>query len=362
MRSYLKQYGGVQSADRPLNDVDLLVFAQLSYVDFSLEGVRSGMPFCEALTLAAEAQPSEVRYRFQHKDDRELCLLAAAASRYSGIVFHDFLKNSDPVEEKQFAALTLKLPDGRVLVAFRGTDNTLSGWKEDFNLAFMDSVPSQRMAAAYIEEIARSARRMILCGHSKGGNLALFAAVTAAEEVGERIECAVSFDGPGLSAEMVQSEAFRLREPKLRVVLPRGSLVGLLFDQPANVRIVQSRSMSMLQHYPYFWKTEGMDFRYAGTISRVSALAGRTMQGLMRELSPEAREQFIEAVYEIIAETKADTLNDLTGRWLQSAAAVAGKLFSTDVQTYRLFLKVLTTFLRSAAEAVRMGAVPGRED
>jgi len=356
LRSYLKQYGGVQFADRDVNDVDLLVFAQLAYVDFSNKRLYRGMPLRDALTGIADikaAEPSEVRYRFQHKDDRELCLLAASAPRYSGILFFDFASNWDPQEEKQFAALALKLPDGRTIVAFRGTDNTLSGWKEDFNLAYMDSVPSQRMAAAYIEGIATEAQRMILCGHSKGGNLALFAATSAREEVGERIECAVSFDGPGLSAEMIQTGAFRRREPRMRVIIPRGSLVGLLFDQPSDVRIVQSRSVSMLQHYPYFWKTEGMDFLYADTLSRINALAGRTLMGLLKDLTPEIREKFVEAVYEIIAETRADTLNDLTGRWLQSAAAIAGKLFETDRETYRLFLKVLSAFLKAAAEALK---------
>ena len=354
MLDYLSEYGHLSFSDAPLNDVDLLIFSQLAYMDF--EDVRpSPCPFSLALAHAAFADSpdaSEARFSFQRKDDRRLAQLSASCPRYAGIRFADFRRELNPEAESQFAVLSLLIGEGRLLVSFRGTDNTLAGWKEDFNMAFMDEIPAQRMALAYIEEIAPAADRVILTGHSKGGNLALYAAAACPSALQEKIDLAVSFDGPGLNERLVASAGFRRMEDRMRVVMPCSSLVGLLFEQPKDVRLVDSRIFSILQHYPYFWKTEKMDFIYLSRPSASGALLGGTLRGLLERLDMETREQLVEAVYEIISSTEADTFNDLASRWLQSAAAIATRLSQADAETRRLFLRVISAFLSSAADAL----------
>jgi hypothetical protein len=222
-------------------------------------------------------------------------------------------------------------------------------------MAFMDESPAQRMAREYLEymeENTPSARRITVAGHSKGGNLALYAAAACRPALQDKIALAISFDGPGLNERITGSEGFARLKGRMRAVLPRSSLVGLLFEQPPDTRIVSSRVFSILQHYPYFWKTEGMDFLYAASCSKTGALLGSTLMGLMDRLTPALREQLVETVYEIIAASEADTFNGMAARWLQSAAAIAARLFRTDAETRRLFLTVITAFLSSAAQAL----------
>lgn len=219
-------------------------------------------------------------------------------------------------------------------------------------MAFMNEIPAQRMALEFLTEDAPAAAQITLIGHSKGGNLAFYAASACSCNIQNKIDLAVSFDGPGLNARMVQSEGFLRMESRMHVVMPRSSLVGMLFEQPSDVRLVDSRVFSILQHYPYFWKTDGMDFIYVARRSPHGALLGKTVCSMLEKLSLDAREQLVEAVYEIISSSEADTFNDLAAGWLKSAAAIASQLFKTDSETRRLFLRVVSAFLSAAAEAL----------
>lgn len=358
MIDYLKTYGGVPFSESPVNDVDRLIFAQLAYMDFETVN-ETDCPFSYALAHASFADsddPSEDRFSFQKKDDLLLASLSASCPRYQDIRFLRFTRHFDPDAQTQFAALALTLPDHHLLIAFRGTDNTLAGWKEDFNMAFMDEIPAQRMALDFLEETAKDAPHVTVIGHSKGGNLALYASGACSCSLQDRIGLAVSFDGPGLNVKMIQSEGFARMEARMRVVRPRASLVGMLFKQPKDIRTIDSRVFSTLQHYPYFWKTEGMDFIYLSGPSIDSVLMSKTLCGMLEKLPAEARERFVEAVYEILSASEADTFNDLAGTWLRSAAAIAGRLFRTDSETRRLFLRVLSAFLSAAAQALSEAA------
>lgn len=350
MLNYLRDYGGVGFTDRALNDVDRLVFSQLVYLNF--DAAAQDIPLSEALEAVdfGGNEPSEVRFGFQHRDDRELCRLAAC-TRYAGMRMLNHLRSYDPVREKQFAAMTLRMPDDMHLIVFRGTDNTLAGWKEDFNLAFRDEIPSQGMACAYLEEVARDAAVIELCGHSKGGNLALYAAANCDAGIQARIRDAVSFDGPGLSRRCIESEGFLRIRDKLRLRIPQASLVGLLFHQPEDVRVVECRGLSLLQHYPYFWKCEGMNLKYARQLSPAGRKLAQSICSTIEKLPQNEREQLVEAIYEIVSTTGAETLNDLVSVWVSSTPAVLKQLRGMDRSFYKMLLKILAAFWISVAES-----------
>lgn len=354
MIEYLKTYGGTSLTDEPINDVDYLVFAQMAYLDFEME-LTEGTPLTEALYHAAWAEsddPSEERFAFQKKDDQNLILLAASAPRYRGIRFLDFVRQMDEQRETSFAALSLLMEDNSLIIAFRGTDNTLAGWKEDFNMAFMPVIPSQQLALEYLQAHAQPYPSISVIGHSKGGNLALYAVASCTQEIQDKIRCAVSFDGPGLGDHIIASPGFERMQDRMRVILPRESLVGLLFRQPENVRVVESRVFSLLQHYPYFWKTDGMDFLYAKELNRTSVLLGESIRGLLMRLTPAEREQFVEAVYSIIRNTEACTLNEMASRAAKSAFSMLAALRDSSPETRRVLIRTLTVFLRAAASAL----------
>jgi len=353
MLSYLRQYGSTPLSVLPLSDVDRLVFAQLSYVDLSLAQRGTSLP--QALSCArfnSSDSATAVRFAFQHKDDQALCALLAASSRYAAFTLVDYACVYAPQVESQFAALTLRLPCGALLIAFRGTDNTLAGWKEDVNMAFLPATPSQLTARDYVSHWAAGKNVLELCGHSKGGNLALYAAAACPEAVQQRIRCAVSFDGPGLTDALMASGGYARIADRMRVIMPRASLVGRLFAQPPSVMLVESRLFGTLQHYPYLWRINGTAFQQAESGALGAAILSSSVMGLLQRVPPQTRERFIEAVYEIISAAQAETVNDLLRHWSRSALAMARRLRQTDRATYKLFLQVLTAFWQAALSAV----------
>ena len=363
MLNYLKENGQISLADVPLNDADWLIFAQLAYLDFA--GARSGVLLREAVAHAAVQESShetEERFPFQKRDDQRLCRLLMGAKRYESIRFEAFASIYNPEEETQFAVLILTMLPNVRMVIFRGTDNTLAGWKEDFNLAFMPQVPAQALALEWAARAAEETDQLILAGHSKGGHLALYAAVGLEEAVQRKLRWAISLDGPGLTKEQVQSAGYARVADKLRLIRPQASLIGQLFYAPASVRVVKSRTISLLQHYPYTWKTQGMDLASAQRPYPGEKLLGEILTEMVDQLPEDVREKFVEAVYGIISQAPAETFTQMLDSWLESAKAIARKLFSTDKETAKLFAKVLSAFLKAAYETLKNTIDPGDDE
>lgn len=354
MLAYLKEYGHVSLETSPLNDVDRLIFAQMAYLNFVRppQGAPMG-ELAQFVSFDTDVPVSEARFDFQHKDDKALCALLQKCARFQEVRLLDFVRSTDLEMQGQFAALSLILPDGALLIAFRGTDNTIAGWKEDFDLAFKDEMPAQRTACGYVKHLAMDYDAFELCGHSKGGNLALYSAVMCGEALQKKLRGALSFDGPGLTRSLVESPAFALVHARLRLLIPRASLVGMLFYQPENVRMVHCSVLSLLQHYPYTWKTKDMDFSYAADQTLPSQLLGQSICGMLDKLTPETRRRFVEAVYEVFTATGAQTLNALAGALLKNAPAVIRQLRSTDPETFRLLRPIIIAFWQSVAQSLR---------
>lgn len=355
---YLRGEGGrTPFAGKPPNDVDYLVFAQLAYCDFLPAASLAGRPFREAVAAlpdARSADKSEERFKFQLRDDNSLLAAAAACERYRDVLFAGFFRVWDAERAIQFAALAVDLPCHRLL-AYRGTDNTLAGWKEDFDLCCRMPVPAQEQALAFaLLHYADYPGDIALCGHSKGGNLALYAALNLPENAQGRLLRAVSFDGPG----MPEPPPARAISQRLRVLLPEGSLIGVLFPQPAAVRTVRCRGVSVLQHYPYLWLVEDGDF-IDGEQSFLSAGAAKAMAAFLRELPVAERARFIELAYDIVRSAKADTLLDLLRGMISNtpkmARALGGKI---NRENALLYGRVLSAFFKAVGEAAGLKKPP----
>jgi len=354
MLTYLKTHGGCDFAALPMNDVDLLVFAQLSYCDFL--PVPAGSTLCAAAQVILHAPRSkddtEQRFGFQREDDENLLLWVAAAPRYRSVTVRAFERKYDE-ENLQFAALCLRAA-GRDIVVYRGTDNTLAGWKEDLDLCFRLPVAAQSCALDFFSRMAaESEAPFILCGHSKGGGLSLYAALFADESLRGRIADMVSFDGVGLPEKVLSrfegDDAYRPLLSRMRVVLPAASIVGVIFPQPGAVRTVNSRFVSVMQHYPYNWLVEGTDFVDSPRtlMSRAAAIA---IDEFLDQLSLQEREKVITLLYEIISATNAHTLEDILRGWVRNTVPVAkAVLEKLDTENAKLYLKVVASFYRALA-------------
>ena len=202
--------------------------------------------------------------------------------------------------------------DDTVFVAYRGTDDTITGWREDFRMAFLTPVPAQKRAEEYLMKASADAERIYLGGHSKGGNLALWAAMNASDEIAERIEGIYNFDGPGFLDDVWESELYARIAGKVSTVIPTGSVVGLLLKHDKHYRVTKSSAKNYLyQHDALTWEVEGTRFvcdeDVAPDVKRAHEVVGKWIYSM----EPDDRRAFIEGFFDILCSTGGKTVTDL---------------------------------------------------
>ena len=251
--------GGYTLAQRPFDALDSLILTQLVYMP--MEGLmdRGERPtVAQAWAYIREHVDYERLDTFQKKRYRlfECC---AGLKRYRDLPMHDYVNIIDGAMEMQFCACTWDLSGGECYIAFRGTDLTIAGWKEDLNMSFM-TVPSQKEAVAYTERMARRGMALRLGGHSKGGNLAVYAGARVAPSVQERILRVYSFDGPGVDEETLGCQGYERISARIESYIPQSSVVGMLLHYHPRYTVVRSTSLGILQHDAMTWQVENGDF------------------------------------------------------------------------------------------------------
>ena len=248
MMDYLAWRGDIALDYSPFGDVDSLILASLSYLTYPEE---AGLLRDLALTVPPV---DKMQFAFVH-EIRAMLSAAAMTERFAGIGMRHPVAVTDQDRDMQFAAVTFDLPDGTHYVAFRGTDSTIVGWREDFNMAFESPVPAQSAAVKYLNEAgALTDGPLILGGHSKGGNLAVYAAAHADPMTQNRIRAVYSFDGPGLDDATMASEGYANIARRIRSFVPQHSVVGLLLPYHPEYPGGQSDGAGLLQRDSLPWQ------------------------------------------------------------------------------------------------------------
>ncbi len=234
---------------------------------------------------------------------------------YSGLS-----RAADAGEDIQFAAASFILEDGdgevRV-IAYRGTDDSIAGWKEDCCLAVSDTVPAQETGLRYLEDTA-DGRRALLCGHSKGGNLAVYAALFASEERMKDITSVYNFDGPGFCFDMRDTKRYdRIRE-RIVTIVPESSIVGMLLEHGNEYRVVKSQGAGLLQHDALFWQVLGNKFVYTDKRNESSFIADKALRAWIDGMSVGERREFIDALFGILEGTGAVRTTELPEKLVQN--------------------------------------------
>lgn len=358
---YLRWRGDLPLESVPFGEVDNLVLSELAALRWEL----LAQPGERATLRALQARVGEqaVSRGMTAEDDARLLPLAAASRRFGDAVLCDYAHEFDETIGKQFAAITLLLGDGSAFIAFRGTDGTVVGWKEDFNMCFESPVPSQTRAREYLLRASENhARPLRVGGHSKGGNLSLYAAATVPEAVQERILAVYSNDGPGLSDEVFASEGFARILPKLSSFVPQSSLFGMLLTHPETYAVVYSNSVSVFQHNPYTWQVEGGEFVKEKELRKGSVYVEQVLHRWLASLSPEQRKEFVGALFSMIEATKSQTVGKglLEGLW-RNPGAVWGALQGMDAKTRGTLITALASLV-SAAVRYEQSLAPGQPE
>ncbi|WMI80535.1 Mbeg1-like protein [Anaerotignum sp. MB30-C6] len=310
---YLLWRGDLTLEQSPLQDVDSLILSCLSYHFFTevLNQYDATPVTIEELAQRVKALPQE-KLHMRDPQDIVLLQLMGKSERYKNMEVCFYVDHVDIEKEAQFSAITILLGDGTFFISYRGTDLTLIGWKEDFNMSFLDFVPAQIAAAAYLLYVAENLTGKIrLGGHSKGGNLAVFAAAVCPVNVQERIVCIYNHDGPGFQEGMLRFQGYKDIGPKIYSFVPQSSIIGMLMSRQGGYTVVKSAEKGLLQHDPYSWEVYGKDFVRLESVSIESKFWDRTLKNWLKALTPEKREKFVDALFELLSMTHADELGEV---------------------------------------------------
>lgn len=346
---YLKWRGDLSFSDIKPCAVDAAIFAISSYIDL---GALCGDGITQ-LRLAAGEYCADGRFEsvdlglmMPSENTNKLFKLASETYRFGNARISDFVAQTSVEHEYQFAAVTFHLPGKQMMISFRGTDDTIVGWKEDCCLSFMDEIPAQRMAVEYLERVAESypEERIYITGHSKGGNLAVYSAVKCPEATKKRISKAFCFDGPGLSYSTVNSKEFKSMQRKLAVLLPQSSFIGIMFEKGEKYQVVKSRGRGLYQHDMLTWELDGPAFMCLPELSGKGKKNELQFKSGMQNMTSDEKRSLVGTVFAVLESTGAKTLTDLsegTVKKLISAVKAYNGLDKTRRElTVKLLLKL----------------------
>ena len=315
---YVEWRGDLPFKVSPINEVDVVAMMFLSFNDFSAVpgDIKDGfVDFTDAIR-AVYGEKFEKKEVYggaimPNKDNQRLISAMLESKRFGHMKMAAFVNNISEKSEQQFAAFTIKLDDGTIYVNFEGTDDTIVGWKEDFNMSFSDEVPCQRRAVEYLESIAAKTRgEIVVGGHSKGGNLAMYAAAKCKSRTQKRIERVISGDGPGFKKEFYASEGYLAVKSRITKLVPQESIVGMFFANDSGIEVVKSGGNGIWQHNSYLWEVKGTRFVRTGGLTPRAAELSRVINEWIEEKDYETRKDLTQCIYEMMTAENAKTLTD----------------------------------------------------
>lgn len=354
---YIEQYSDVAFDKKPFGNVDGLILSQFAYLKFDSIVPKVGEESADILLKdlqlcdAYEDLFADERYA---KNNRELYELMANSLRFGSIRLNHYINLVSRKWELQFSAITCTLSDGETIVVYRGTDESVVGWKEDFNMAYMTPIPSQIKAVDYLNYVSeRIAGDFSVCGHSKGGNLAVYAAMKCPESIGKRITSIYSYDGPGFTRKALSEGEYSLVRDRIRKFVPKSSIVGMLLQSQEHYNTVESKKIGILQHDPFNWVVDEDDFVYVKDIDNIAAIHKKTIDEWTDNIGDDEMRDFINQLYEVIDSVGINDLNDFRGNYADILIRFTRALDSIDDKHKELVKTIFKSLIDSFIETVK---------
>ena len=311
---YLDQVAYDSIYDIPFNELDMLILTEITYLPFDQIVSNQIAPDCTCrLFEAAEKLPQDLSMLVT-KNRLKLLEKIASSTRFKNIKLMGYVNDIDPDVQKQFAAMIFKIKPDSYVLTFRGTDDSIIGWKEDFHMTYMDQVPAQKTAVNYLRKAMDALPgQFILTGHSKGGNLASYAASQIEPEYQERIQSIYSYDAPGLNHSVITSQGYQTISDKIKRYIPQGSIVGMMLETPKQAQIVKSTAIGGLaQHDTFSWQISDQTFVLLDNLNPDSLQVDKTLKNWVDSVSDEELKDFFDLFFGLILDAGISSINDLT--------------------------------------------------
>ena len=355
MLDYIRWRGDLDFSQSPFNPVDNIILSQFSYLP--LDGIVPGPDENGEINIGIVAKifgkklqknVSRIKQAILCKDDPALLQAMGSSRRFGNCRVRGYVNLIDTDRELQFSAVCVITGDNSCFVSYRGTDITLVGWKEDFNMSFNEAVPAQLEAVDYLEKMAKKIRGPLrVGGHSKGGNLAIYAASYCSKKTRARITDVFSNDAPGFHQKVITSDGFAEIKKRIHSFVPQASVVGMLLEHGNDYSVVRSTQIGLMQHELYSWEVMRDNMIHVDSVTQGSRFVGNVLREWIGGLDNSRREQFMEALYTILSSTQAKSLSDPDVSWFQAAGRMLKSLSSIDNPTKELIRKTLAELIQS---------------
>ena len=324
MLDYIKEFGHVSFEERAFSEIDALVLTELEYLPLEkvVPSDENGENFVTVKEIAEYMQEHKQELFDENpmmitQERHEVSQVIADAPRFQSLKFFGVVSVWDKDTTKQFAAVTVEVEPSVRLVVFRGTDETLIGWKEDFLMTYSPLVAAQTDAKEYLaKQASLFDGDLMVSGHSKGGNLAIYAAATQEEDVQLRIVDIFCFDSPGLYRSVLETKGYQNIVPLAMRYIPQDSLVGLMLESEVPYVIVKSNATGAMQHSAMTWEIEDGQFIKMEKLTKNSQLNDQTFKKWTESVSDEELELFWNVFFELLFNAGIDTVNDLYGQFM----------------------------------------------
>ena len=363
---YIEEKGDRTFSEEAFNEVDALVFAWLSY--FEIEKLEEAGVECRGMRLPELVSRAEETLGEFKKPDILNKLVSAVTGawmlgkaaqkrRYSDVVIGDYSTLFDPENSIQFSATSYDIGRNTWVIAYRGTDTSVAGWKEDCLTSFSQVVPSQELALEFLESCHAPRRRIILTGHSKGGNLAIYAAAKSHAKNIHKVKDIYNFDGPGFCFDIRKTRNYPKIKNHIHSFIPGSSIVGMLLNHMDDYTIVASSNVGIMQHYAFYWKIEDGKFVTQDKLSASSRSMERAVKQWLRGLSFEKRRAFVETVFSVFEDAGIEDFSSLSAVGFGKMKEIFFQMKNMDEQTRKMARSFFRALVKAYKRELKASAV-----
>jgi len=355
---YLAWRGDLDFNVSPFNPVDNIIISQLAYL--TMDGIVPSPEQKEGISidLAVRVYNEKIKepgFKLSSifKEDHELIRALGSSRRFGSCQLFGYVNHVNAEHEIQFSAICVCLSGGLTFIVFRGTDCSIVGWKEDFNMCFKDVIPSQIEAVKYLEKMAPQIKgSLYIGGHSKGGNLAIYAAASCSNRIKKRIKCVYSNDAPGFNEKFLSCDGFKKIKNRIHFYVPQSSIIGMFMDHGADTTVIKSSENGIMQHNLYSWNVTHNDLVYAEKSTAGSQFVNSTLRGWLENIDNEKREQFIEALYHILSMANVQSTSELETSWVSIAWRVMKSLGGVEESKRKIIKETIKELFLSAGRNI----------
>lgn len=350
--AYIRWRGDLDFSERKFNDVDNLIFSQLVYIDYNeVLPVKGSGSFtlkeAAELIFAEKNGKSGFKIHSFASIDPSFLKEAANCKRFKNVKLSNYVDVCDEALKIQFAAMSFELDDGSVYVAFRGTDQTITGWREDFTMSFQIT-PAQREAVRYLEQVMSATNKVFrVGGHSKGGNLAVYSSAMCGDNLKNRIIEIYDNDGPGFCKEILQSTQYNKIKDKIIRIVPEFSIIGMLFENDRNRRIVKSSSNGITQHDAMSWEVKSDCFEEADELTPECKQINQVFDAWIEDVDMEQRRIFTNNFFDALASSGAKELSEIARGGVKGFESILSAMVNSKQETKMVVAKFFKTIITS---------------